>query len=81
VLWPAIASSTVMALGVDGFRLWLAHLALPVIAGLALEITLGGTIYVLFLLVVFRPRVLRYVNFIRELRARKGVPASEPAVT
>jgi hypothetical protein len=57
-----------MALGVCGFRRWLAHLELPVIAGLALEIALGGAIYVLFLLVVFRPRVLRYVNFIRELQ-------------
>lgn len=81
VLWPAIASSTVMALAVYSFRLWLAHRALPVIAGLGLEIALGGAIYVLFLLVVFRPKVLRYVNFIHELRARKSVLASEPAVT
>jgi O-antigen/teichoic acid export membrane protein len=81
VLLPSVASSAAMALGLYGFRLWLAHLALPVIAGLALEVALGGAIYALFLLIVFRARLLRYVNFIRELRSRKDVPAGEPAVT
>jgi O-antigen/teichoic acid export membrane protein len=77
--WPAAASSAVMALGLYGVRHWAARLTLPVAASLALQIAVGCAIYALFLFVVFRAKVFRYINFVRDMRSKKDVPDSAPA--
>ena len=53
---------------VFALRSWLAAEQWPAVASLLLQVTVGAVAYAGVLLMFFRQRVLRYVNFLRGLR-------------
>jgi hypothetical protein len=67
-LLPGLAGAIAMSGAVFMLRRWLAVEQWPVLASLALQVTIGGAVYAGVLLAFFRSRVLRYVNFLRGLR-------------
>jgi len=79
-LWPAFLSSAAMVAGIWGLQHWLASMHWYDAVKLTVEIVGGGAVYVLLLLLLFRHKLLRYVNFIRDLRSGKEV-RPEPLLT
>lgn len=67
-LLPALTGAGVMAVAVSALRAWLATAQWSAWASLLLQVTIGGAIYGGVLLIFFRERVLRYVNFMSGLR-------------
>ena len=80
-LWPALSSCAAMALGLYGIQLWLAGRAWPAPVNLAIEVLAGGAIYALLLGTLFRRKLLRYIDFFRELRSRKATSSAAAALT
>jgi PST family polysaccharide transporter len=79
-LWPALVCSAAMALGIRGLQLWLAGRGWPAVASLAAQIVTGAAIYGLLLMLAFRGKLMRYVGFVRDLRAQKNAAESPAAV-
>jgi teichuronic acid exporter len=76
-LIPALAGSAVMCLALLGLNGRLPG-SWPLAIRLAVQISVGGAVYMGFILCFFRQRVLRYVNFISSLRNANRT--SEPVV-
>jgi O-antigen/teichoic acid export membrane protein len=74
-LLPAVAGSAVMGLVVYGMNGRL-PMSWPLAVRLGAQVSAGGAVYAAFILCFFRQKILRYVNFITNLRTPK--PASEP---
>ena len=70
-LWPAVAGSIVMCAVLWGIRSWHGMDAWPLAVRLAVEIVLSGGVYGAVILLFFREKVLRYVNFLQNLRSAK----------
>ena len=73
-LLPSLAGSLVMCAALLGLRSWHGADMWPLAARLALQISASGAVYGATLLLFFRPRISRYVNFIANLRRIKRVP-------
>ncbi len=67
-LLPGLAGASVMVGAVFALRGWLAAEQWPAVASLLLQVTVGAVAYAGVLLMFFRERVLRYVNFVRGLK-------------
>lgn len=77
-LLPAIGGSAVMCLALLALKGRLpASLSLQAL--LAIQVGVGGTAYVGFILCFFRARILRYATFLWRLRAGKQPPGAIPA--
>ncbi len=76
-LMPAMAGSAVMCLALFAIKGRLPG-TLNIQARLAIQVALGGTVYVGFIMCFFRARVLRYVNFVWRLRSGKEAPGIIP---
>ena len=79
VLWPAVACSGAMAIGLLTLRAWLPYGTWPAVVSVVAQVAAGGVIFGLVLLVFFRQRLSRYVRFLRELREKKAPAAPAPA--
>lgn len=76
-LMPAVLGSVVMCLALFAMKDRLPA-SLPLQASLAIQVALGGAVYVGFIMCFFRARALRYVNFLWSLK-RKETPGTIPA--
>lgn len=74
-LVPAVAASAVMCLALLGLSNRLPA-GWPLAVRLAVQVSVGGAVYVGFILVFFRDRVLRYLNFVLSLR-RSGTEGDQ----
>jgi O-antigen/teichoic acid export membrane protein len=74
-LLPATAASVVMCLALFGLNSRL-PVSWPIAARLAVQVSVGAAVYAGFILLFFRARVLRYVNFVSTLRKAKETPGS-----
>jgi hypothetical protein len=75
-LLPAVAGSAIMCLALFGISGRLFSTAWPVQLRLALQVAAGGVVYVVFILTLFRGRVVRYTNFLSNLRKKREIPVS-----
>lgn len=76
-LMPALGGSAVMCVVLFAMNGRLPA-SLAVQARLAIQVGVGGMVYAGFLLIFFRERVLRYVNFLWRLRSGKEAPDAIP---
>jgi O-antigen/teichoic acid export membrane protein len=72
-LLPAVAGSTAMCVAMFALDRRLPE-SWPVVAQLAIQVGTGGAVYGGFILLFFRSRVWRYVNFLSNLRKTKDTP-------
>jgi PST family polysaccharide transporter len=76
---PAAAACVPMVTAVFFLRSWLADQLFAPAATLALETVAGGLVYFAVLFTGFRPRIMRYWNFLRDARRDPAVPAPAAA--
>jgi PST family polysaccharide transporter len=76
-LLPSAAGSAVMCLALPGINHLAASTSWPSQVHLALTVTGGAVVYGAFVLLFFRKRVFRYINFLQNFR--KGKEAAVPA--
>jgi PST family polysaccharide transporter len=72
-LLPAVAGSAAMCVALFALDRRLPE-SWPVVAQLAIQVGTGGAVYGGFILLFFRSRVWRYVNFLSNLRKTKDTP-------
>jgi PST family polysaccharide transporter len=77
-IMPAVTGSAVMCLALFGMNSWLVT-SWPLQFRLAVQVSAGGAVYVGFILLFFRDKVLRYVKFLLSLRKSKEM--SEPVIS
>ncbi len=71
-LATAVAGSVVMCVAVLAARQWLLPPSWSPKLALAAQVGIGGAVYSIVLLSAFRPRILRYVRFVKDLRGKKA---------
>jgi len=68
ILSPPAVASAVMLCAVFGLKRWLLPVGLPPLWSLVAQVTAGAAVYMGVLLSVYRPVVMRYVQFVQHLR-------------
>ena len=68
ILSPPMVASAVMLCAVFGLKRWLLPVGLPPLWSLVAQVTAGAVVYMGVLLGVYRPVVMRYVQFFRHLK-------------
>jgi O-antigen/teichoic acid export membrane protein len=76
---PAAAGCVPMVAALFFLRDWLADRSYAPAAALAVETVGGGAVYLAVLFTGFRPRIMRYLNFLRDVRRDAALPASATA--
>jgi O-antigen/teichoic acid export membrane protein len=71
-LVPAAAGSAVMCAALFALNTRLASWS--IVTRLAIQVAVGGAVYLGFIAIFFRGRILRYVNFVQGLRKPKDTP-------
>lgn len=79
-LWPTIASALTMAVALIAMKTLAGNLRWTPLPRLCCEVATGAAVYIATLLIFFRRKLLRYLDFLRGLRTGKsglGTPSAD----